>query len=62
MFILQDGNKHVYISIYHSPHFQCSWVSDYGILNIVGGVITMLGFLNTAMASANLRFMSYAEG
>ena len=36
--------------------------SDFGIFNIVGGAITMLGFLNTAMASANLRFMSYAEG
>lgn len=36
--------------------------SDFGIFNIVGGVIAMLGFLNAAMASASLRFMSYAEG
>ena len=36
--------------------------SDFGIFNIVGGSIAMLGFLNTAMASATQRFMSYAEG
>lgn len=36
--------------------------SDFGIFNIVGGAIAMLGFLNMAMASATQRFMSYAEG
>lgn len=36
--------------------------SDFGIFNIVGGAIGMLGFLNAAMASATQRFMSYAEG
>lgn len=36
--------------------------SDFGIYNIVGGAIAMLGFLNTSMASATQRFMSYAEG
>lgn len=36
--------------------------TDYGIFNIVGGVISMLAFLNTAMASATQRFMSYSEG
>lgn len=36
--------------------------SDFGIFNIVGGAITMLGFLNVAMASATQRFMSYSEG
>ena len=36
--------------------------SDYGIFNIVGGAIAMLGFLNAAMASATQRFLSYAEG
>ena len=35
---------------------------DYGIFGIVGGVIAMLGFLNTAMASTTQRFFSYAEG
>lgn len=37
-------------------------VSDFGIYNIVGGAIAMLGFLNSAMASSTQRFMSYAEG
>jgi O-antigen/teichoic acid export membrane protein len=37
-------------------------VSDFGIFNIVGGAIAMLGFLNAAMASATQRFMSYSEG
>ena len=36
--------------------------SDFGIFNIVGGAIGMLGFLNAAMAGATQRFMSYAEG
>lgn len=36
--------------------------SDFGIYNIVGGAISMLGFLNVAMASATQRFMSFAEG
>lgn len=37
-------------------------VSDFGIFNVVGGAIAMLGFLNGAMASATQRFMSYSEG
>lgn len=36
--------------------------SDFGIYSIVGGVISMLGFLNGAMSSATQRFMSYSEG
>lgn len=36
--------------------------SDFGIFNVVGGVISMLGFLNAAMASATQRFMSFAQG
>jgi len=36
--------------------------SDFGIFNVVGGSIAMLGFLNAAMATATQRFMSYAEG
>ena len=36
--------------------------SDFGIFNIVGGAIAMLGFLNVSMASATQRFMNYAEG
>lgn len=36
--------------------------SDFGIYNIVGGVISMLGFLNAAMAASTQRFMNFAEG
>ncbi len=36
--------------------------SDFGIFNIVGGSIALLGFINSSMAGATQRFMSYAEG
>lgn len=36
--------------------------SDFGIYNIVGGAIAMLGFINSSMASSTQRFMSYAAG
>lgn len=36
--------------------------SDFGVYNIVGGAIAMLGFLNSAMTQATQRFMSFAEG
>ena len=35
---------------------------DFGVFNIVGGSIAMLGFLHVAMTSATQRFMSYSEG
>src|SRR5690606_25764962 len=37
-------------------------VSDYGIFNLIAGVITMLSFLNAAMASATQRFLSFYHG
>jgi len=36
--------------------------SDFGIFNVVGGAIAMLGFLNSTMANATQRFMSFARG
>ena len=36
--------------------------SDFGLFNVVGGAIAMLGFLNSTMANATQRFMSYVEG
>lgn len=36
--------------------------SDFGIFNVVGGAIVMLGFLNNTMANSTQRFLSYAEG
>lgn len=35
---------------------------DFGIFNIVGGAIAMLGFLNAAMAAATQRFLSFSQG
>ena len=37
-------------------------VEDFGIYNLVAGAIAMLTFLNSAMAEASQRFMSYAHG
>ena len=36
--------------------------SDFGVYNIVGGAITMLGFLNAAMAGTTQRFINFLEG
>ena len=35
---------------------------DYGIYNVVAGVVTMFGFLSGSMASATQRFFSFALG
>ncbi len=37
-------------------------VVDYGIYNLVAGIISMLGFLNGSMATASQRFFSYNLG
>lgn len=53
----------VFISLYTTRIILNSLgASDFGIFNIVGGAIGMLGFLNSTMANATQRFMSYAEG
>ncbi len=36
--------------------------SDFGIFNLISGLITMLIFLNASMTQASQRFMSYAQG
>ena len=36
--------------------------ADYGIFNVVGGVVTMFSFLTGTMSSASLRFFSYSLG
>ncbi len=36
--------------------------TDYGIFNLVAGVIAMLSFLNNAMATSTQRFLSYYQG
>lgn len=37
-------------------------VEDYGIYNVVGGVVTMFGFISGAMASSTQRFLTYELG
>ncbi len=37
-------------------------VQDFGIYNVVGGFVTMFGFLNSAMASATQRFLAFEIG
>ncbi|RZL33248.1 MAG: hypothetical protein EOP00_33040 [Pedobacter sp.] len=37
-------------------------VKDFGTFNLVGGIISMLGFLNLSMSSATQRFMSFTQG
>ncbi len=37
-------------------------VYDFGVYNVVGGVVSMFGFLNVSMTSATQRFLSYEIG
>lgn len=37
-------------------------VEDFGIYNVVGGIIVMFGFLNSAMTNATQRYLSYELG
>lgn len=37
-------------------------VSDYGVYNVVGGIVAMMAFLNSAMATATQRYLSYDIG
>ena len=37
-------------------------VIDYGIYNVVGGIVAMLGFLNSSMSNAVQRYLSFEIG
>ncbi len=53
----------VFISLYATRLILAGLgVADFGLFNVVGGAIAMLGFLNGSMASASQRFMSFAQG
>jgi O-antigen/teichoic acid export membrane protein len=53
----------VFISLYSTQLILAALgVADFGLFNLVGGVISMLGFLNSSMAAATQRFMSFAQG
>lgn len=52
-----------FISLYTTRLILSSLgATDFGIFNVVGGAIGLLGFLNSTLANATQRFMSYAEG
>lgn len=42
--------------------FQVLGLADMGLYNLVGGVLSMLGFLNNSMSGATQRFLSYDLG
>lgn len=53
----------VFISLYATRLILNALGSeDFGLFNVVGGAVTMLTFLNIAMATATQRFISYAQG
>ena len=53
----------VFISLYSTRLILAALgVADFGLFNVVGGVISMLGFLNSSMAGATQRFISFALG
>jgi Na+-driven multidrug efflux pump len=37
-------------------------VVDFGLYNVIGGIVTMLGFFNSAMSSATQRYMAMDIG
>ena len=37
-------------------------VSDYGIYNVVGGIVALFAFLNSSMAGATSRFLTFELG
>jgi O-antigen/teichoic acid export membrane protein len=37
-------------------------VEDFGIYNVVGGIVVMLGFLNNAMSASTQRFLTFEMG
>lgn len=51
------------ISLYTSKMIlQTLGVNDYGIFNVVGGIVAMFGFINGAMTSAAQRYITFAQG
>ena len=37
-------------------------VEDYGLYNVIGGIVAMFGFLNNSMANATSRFLTFSLG
>lgn len=41
---------------------ECLGVDDYGLYNVVGGIVSMFVFLNTAMVASSQRFIAFEQG
>jgi O-antigen/teichoic acid export membrane protein len=53
----------VFISLYTTRLvLQTLGVGDFGLFSLVGGMVSMFGFLHNTMTTATQRFMSYAQG
>lgn len=53
----------MFVSLYSSRVvLNALGVEDYGIYNVVGGIVAMLGFINTSMSGATSRFLTYSLG
>lgn len=53
----------IFVSLYTSRVvLDVLGVSDYGVYNVVGGIVMILGFLNGTMSGATSRFISYELG
>lgn len=53
----------VFISLYSTRLVLAPLgIADFGLFNVVGRMIAILGFLNSLMAGAAQRFMSFAQG
>ena len=53
----------VFLSLYTTRLvLEALGVENFGIYNLVGGIVVMLSFLNSSMASATQRFMSNSHG
>lgn len=51
------------VSLYTSRVvLQTLGVEDYGVYNVVGGVVAMFGFINSSMSSATQRYITFALG
>lgn len=53
----------MFVTLYTSRIIlQILGIQDFGIYNVVAGIVVLFAFINTAMASATQRFLSFALG
>ena len=53
----------VFVSLYSTRLIlEALGESDFGIYNVVAGIVTFMGFLNATLSSATQRFLTYNLG